>query len=306
MQREKRTVSGNLLEADFFPVFRSGKAMPGRAPKEKRSSAAQAKYNRQQAIKKLIRLVNANFDDTDYLMHPTYAQTDAPSDWDEAHKNIKNYIRRVRDARKKKLSEVEKNISDADTVYRSAPNEYIEQMLVRLTRTAEKLSAPLRYAIAIEEVVYKSGEKKGRTNYHYHLFITGGLPRSEMEELWNRGERVNCDRFRPSKFGPEAAARYISKQCSGKKKIIYSRNLEEPKVKVKDGGTTKREVEKWCVERIDDAEFWERRYKGYKFVRAFPRWNEYNSNWYLSVVMYKADDGANIPAWTCDAWEQIE
>ena len=43
MQREKRTVSGRLLEADFFPVFRSGRAMPTRAPKEKQSSAAQAK-----------------------------------------------------------------------------------------------------------------------------------------------------------------------------------------------------------------------------------------------------------------------
>ena len=100
MQREKRTVSGRLLEADFFPVFRSGRAMPTRAPKEKQSSAAQAKYNRQQAIKKLIRLVNANFDDGDYLMHPTYAQAQAPKDWDEAQKNIRNYVRRVRDARK--------------------------------------------------------------------------------------------------------------------------------------------------------------------------------------------------------------
>lgn len=302
MQREKRTVSGRLLEADFFPVFRSGRAMPTRAPKEKQSSAAQAKYNRQQAIKKLIRLVNANFDDGDYLMHPTYAQAQAPKDWDEAQRNIRNYVRRVRDARKRKLREVEQNIEDAEALCRVAPNKYIEQTLSRLVRTAEKLSAPLKYAIAIEEVTYKTGEKKGQTNYHYHLFITGGLPRSTMENLWNKGERVNCDRFRPDTFGPEAAARYISKQCAGKKRIIYSRNLEEPKVKIKDGGVTKRQVEKWCADRVDDAEFWEKRYKGYKFVRAFPRWNEYNANWYLSVVMYKTDDESHIPAWSADVW----
>ena len=141
MQREKRTVSGNLLEADFFPVFRSGRAMPTRAPKEKQSSAAQAKYNRQQAIKKLIRLVNANFDDTDYLMHPTYAQSQSPKDWDEAQRNIRNYVRRVRDARKRKLRETEKEIGDTEALCRVAPNKYIEQTLSRLVRTAEKLSA---------------------------------------------------------------------------------------------------------------------------------------------------------------------
>lgn len=304
MQREKRTISGRLFEADFFPVFRStGVAMPSRSPKEKRSSAAQAKYNRQQTIKKLIRLVNTNFDNSDYLMHPTYTQAEAPKDWDEAQKNIRNYIRRVRDARKKKLREVEKSISEAEELYRLTPNKLVEQTLSRLAREAEKLSEPLKYAIAVEEVTYKSGDRKGLTNYHYHLFVTGGLSRFAMENLWHKGERVNCDRFRPDVFGPEAAARYISKQCAGKKRIIYSRNLEEPKVKVKDGGTTKRELEKWCAERADDAEFWEKRYKGYKFVRAFPRWNEYNANWYLTVIMYKPDESGQAPPWSADAWE---
>ena len=73
-------------------------------------------------------------------------------------------------------------------------------------------------------------------------------------------------------------------------------------MKIKDGGVTKRQLEKWCADRVDDAEFWERRYKGYKFVRAFPRWNEYNANWYLSVDMYKTDDESHIPAWSADVW----
>lgn len=44
-----------------------------------------------------------------------------------------------------------------------------------------------------------------------------------------------------------------------------------------------------ATERIDDAKYWENRYKGYRFIEAHAAFNEYNGHWYLSVIMFKKD-----------------
>ena len=90
MQREKRTKSGRLLEVDFYPVFSDGRRIPLRAPKTKRSTPEQEKYNYNKAVKKLIRLVNVNFDTGDILMHPTFTPENAPTSEEEARKILTN------------------------------------------------------------------------------------------------------------------------------------------------------------------------------------------------------------------------
>ena len=71
MQREKRVLSGKLLDVDFFPVWNDGRRMPTRAPKTEASSEAQAKYNHSQAVKKLVRVINTNFITGDHVTHLT-------------------------------------------------------------------------------------------------------------------------------------------------------------------------------------------------------------------------------------------
>ena len=80
----KKTKSGKLLEIDYYPAWDSGKAIPSKCPKKKRSTEEQIRYNKKQAVKKIVRLVNANFDDTDIIMHPTYIQEAAPESEEEA------------------------------------------------------------------------------------------------------------------------------------------------------------------------------------------------------------------------------
>ena len=63
--RNKKTIIGRMLEVDYYPIFDDGRRVPTRAPKTKLSTEAQAKYNRAKAKKKIVRLVNANFDNTD-------------------------------------------------------------------------------------------------------------------------------------------------------------------------------------------------------------------------------------------------
>ena len=52
----------------------------------------------------------------------------------------------------------------------------------------------------------------------------------------------------------------------------------------------------------NDAEYWYIKYKGYKFVRCFSRFNAYNEHWYVAVVMYKTNKA--MPEWTMSDWVQ--
>lgn len=296
MIREKRQASGPLLEVDFYPTFADGRRMPGRAPRTRRTTAEQAKYNRQQAIKQLIRKINTNFDNTDYLMSPTYEQKYAPATAEQARRHMVNYLRRVKTRRASVLKEIEAELAELP----DKPS--LRKRREKLQAERDKLAAPFKYCYVIEEVTYKTGSRAGQSNFHFHLFLTGGLPRRELEELWPHGMRTNVDRYQPERFGPEAAAKYMCKDPRGSKRFVCSRNMDKPEPpKVKDGHISKRGVELLARQRVDDAEYWERRYKGYTFVRCYARYNEYNGHWYVSAVMYRKDAGAP-PPWNIDSW----
>ena len=302
MNQEKKTKSGPLLEVDFYPVFESGKPLPERSKKEKRSTKEQEKYNRQQAIKKIVRMVNANFDSTDLLMHPTYAAGNAPADMETARKDIVNYLRRVKTRRASEAKKVAEQLEEAKEAADAKPDsKYLREQVQKLKQQLKKLEAPLKYIYVIEEQVYKTGKRAGCPNYHFHMFVTGGLPRKVMEEMWPAGVRTNADRYQPEKFGPEAAAKYVMKDPQGRRRWAASKNMKKPEERTRKTLMTNHRMEKWARERVDDAPFWERRYKGYKFVRCLPRWNTYNSHWYISVVMYK--DTGQPPDWA-DQWPE--
>lgn len=251
MIREKKIKSGRLLEVEFYPIFGDGRRMPERAAKTKRSSKEQEKYNQKQSQKKMVRIINANFTDADIFEHITYDPKFAPKTIEDARKDMVNYLRRVKAYRRK-------------------------------NRLPE-----LRYIYVIEEQIYKSGEREGEKSFHFHLFMSG-MDRDVAEEMWKKGMRVNADRFRPDRFGPEAAAKYMAKDPKGKKRFTGSKNLKKPiMMEPIDGKITKRGVEKLAKGRVDDKDYWERRYKGYGFVDCKARYNEYNGHWYVSVVLFK-------------------
>lgn len=284
--RERRIRSGPLLEIDYYPIFfPSGRAVPRKKPPPEKK----ALYNERETVKRLVRLVNANFDGTDYLMHPTYDAALAPQSEAEARKEIGNYIRRVKTRRASELKKVGKQI-------RALPaTDALADLRRELLTKRRKLRQPLKVAYTIEQVTYQSGPYRGRDNWHYHLFITGGLENRVMEQIWKKGIRVNCDNFQPDRFGPEAAARYIAKAPKGKKKFVCSKNMKKPDVSQRDGKISSATVEKIATQRMDDARYWEAKVPGYKFLRTFPRFDEYNGHWYMSVVMYKTKETEAIP-----------
>ena len=294
MIREKNTKSGRLFEVDFYPVWDDGRKMPVRASKTKRSTEEQQKYNNRQAEKKLIRLINANFDESDIIMHPTYSPENAPTSEEAARKDVINYLRRVKTRRASELKKIKKALDAMPFI------PELKEQRDALIAAKKKLEQPFKYIYVIERVTYKRGEYAGTDNWHMHMFISGGLDRDVLEEMWPNGIRTNADKFQPNKYGPEAIAKYMCKDPQGRKRFCQSRNLDKPKVKNKDGKVSPGRVARMAGMRADDAAYWERRYKGYRFLRCYNRFNEYNGYWYVSVVMYKTD--ADAPRWDYDEW----
>lgn len=301
MIREKKTISGKLFEADFYPVYDSGRRLPTRAKKKKPTSEEQAKYNRLTAIKNFVRIINANFDEGDYWMTITYDPAMAPQTDEEAKRDISNYFRRAKTRRAAEITEKTAELGEILNAAAENPSaKHLAKRADALIAIIQKLEKPLKYAYSVEKVVYKTGAFAGRTNWHYHIFVTGGLADNVMEQLWHLGARCNCDNFQPERFGPEAAAKYMLKDPQGAKSFVCSRNMEKPKQKVRDGKTSARTVEKLAKQRADDAAYWEHRYPGYRFVRTYSRYNPFNGNWYVSVVMYQ--NGGIPPKWDEPDW----
>jgi hypothetical protein len=249
--REKNIISGDMYEAEFFPVFSGGRRMPTcRRGKSGLSSKKQADLNDKNARKKMVRLVNANFGKGDIVLHGTYRDDEMPKSEEECRRHIQNYIRRIKRYRK---------------------NHGLPE---------------IKYIYVIEA---KTSKKTGIVRYHFHM-ILNSMDRTIAEEMWPYGDWTNADRLQPNEKGCEALAKYLVKDPKGGKRWAQSKNLNKPKVpRPKDGKISKRHLQRLATERIDDAAFWECRYKGYRFVEAEAEFNEYNGHWYLSVVMFKAE-----------------
>lgn len=302
MEREKQVYSGRLLDIDFFPVWKNGAKIPSKAPKTKPSTEEQKKYNANMAVKNLVRIINENFDDNDYLLTLTYEPSKAPETLENARNDIKNFFRRYKTKRKSEIKRVKEELEVLPDI------KTFEHQRKKLELKKKKLEALFKYAYSPEKITYQRGKYAGKDNYHFHIFITGGVDRDDVEKMWKNGVRVNCNRFQPNKFGSEAAAKYMIKDPEGAKRFICSQNITRPQKnkdnqKVKDGKITVRGVERLCKQRSDDRDYWEKRYPGYKFIRTFPRYNEYNGHWYLSVVMYKTD--GDVPKWNFDGWADV-
>ncbi len=181
MIRQQKTKSGRLLEIDSFPVWNDGRRVSSRAPKAKPSTEEQKRYNKKQAEKKLIRLINANFDEDDIIMHPTYEPTNAPQDEKQARKDLTNYFRRLKTRRQKELAKVKEALKALPEI------EALAEQREELLRRKKKLETPFKYIYVIECVTYKTGELKGCNNYHFHVIFTGGISRKELEAMWQNG-----------------------------------------------------------------------------------------------------------------------
>ncbi len=92
------THSGAVLEIEVYPVSETvrelGKSKPN--PANVRTAEEKERYNNYKSLKQFIRLVNTNFTGADYYVTLTYDDEHLPASYDEAVKNLDNYVRRLR------------------------------------------------------------------------------------------------------------------------------------------------------------------------------------------------------------------
>lgn len=128
-----------LLESMVYPSFKFKADMP-KTEKKRETSPSQSNLNDKNARRYLIRLANINFGKGDIWATFGWNNGLLPETYEDAKKDVVNFIRRINRKRKKLGLENAKYI----------------------------------YIIAFEEY----------TRPHFHLLISGGIDRDELERMW--------------------------------------------------------------------------------------------------------------------------
>lgn len=91
--RVKTIRSGKMLECEIYPVFRH--RIGWRKKPNQESTEKQKNLNNKNMKKKLIRLLNANFSESDIWITVGYRNGDLPPTLSAARKDVINYIRKL-------------------------------------------------------------------------------------------------------------------------------------------------------------------------------------------------------------------
>ena len=98
--RTRTIKAGPRLEVEIYPIFGRESAGRARAAKQNITREAVQRNNEERSRRKLIRLIDANFDERDLHMTLTYMGT--PPKYDQAMADVKNFLRTVKRKREKR------------------------------------------------------------------------------------------------------------------------------------------------------------------------------------------------------------
>lgn len=162
-----------------------------------------------------------------------------------------------------------------DATYATAPTPEqakaeLNRCIARLKYLYNKRGVEFRY-IAVTEGG-RSKSDGGFTRIHHHLFISGGVPRDEVEKTWSSGRR-KCDRVQilSGENGLEGRARYVLKaqrrpEDASVKRWTGSRNLKKPVETRNDNKYTEKSAAKFIAAHNDGTfkQLVEKLYKNYE------------------------------------------
>ena len=250
--RTKTIKSGPMLEVEIYPLYKTRK-LDFRAAKEKESRKAQKNLNNKNTIKRVTRLINANFTKKDIWGTFTYDETHFPEDEKEAQKNIRNYIRRLKGYCKKN------DLPDLKYIY---VTEYIND---------EKKGQRVHHHIVmnfpdrdIAEKYWNRGSRTQTRRLQPDDYGLEGLARYITKE------------------SKDTAVRKSSK------KYATSLNLEKPKETIADHKVTKKRAASIARDPNSAKEIFEKQNQGYIFNDLEVKYSKYVSGVYLYVRMRKA------------------
>lgn len=192
--REKRFLCGKYLEVEIYPISKY-EQNKSRSKKKNESRKEQKNLNDKNAKKNLRRRIHANFDNKDLIVSLSYDVANLPNSEEDAIRDRNNYIRRIKNFRK-----------------RNGLGE-------------------LKY-IAVLEYREATDDKRTKTRIHHHIIISG-MDRDKVEELWGKGIS-NTSRMQANELGFEELANYLLKDPRGKKRWSQSKNIVIPVPDIND------------------------------------------------------------------------
>lgn len=226
--RRKAIKSGDILEIEIYPVYRSKNA-----PELKKlpSKEKYRRYNAKQSAKMCQRLINANFGPQDLHVTCTYSGTELPEQ-EQCEKDMQNFIRRINRRRQKEGL---------------APARY---MYVIEGKTDEDKRTRVHSHLILEggldrdtiEALWRAGSQKG-------------APRGTC----------NADRLQPGDMQLTALAAYLMKDPKGRKRWKPSKNLKKPEVYISDTAIKRKHVAQLARGAVNPIDYWRKQYPGYVF-----------------------------------------
>lgn len=236
--------AGDTLVLTVYPILGRSDRAKAEAARKAMSRERQTRYNRERARRRLALLMDANFGKND--LHVTLTYRGTPPDYEQARKDVRNYLRAVK-------------------------------------RMREKAGLPeMKYIYVIEE----EGGDGERRRIHVHLMMTGGVSREALEEKWGRGyancDRLQPEEG----TGLLELARYFTKQGMEKHRRAWSasKNLRQPRTTVSRTRMSNARVRRLCQEMPGSAaEVMGKLYPAYKLGAVEPYVSDWIPGVYLRI-----------------------
>ena len=250
--RRRTTVSGPRIDAEVFPVFGRNQRGGLRRAKHQITREAQQRANDERSRLHFIQIVEMNFTEKDVAIGLDYAGK-APTP-DRVDKDIRNFIARVKRARKKA----------------GLPE--------------------MKYAYAIGGDEMPAAGYSGKRP-HVHMIMTGGIDRDVLEQIWKHG-RANCHRLQPRDEGLGGIAVYFTRQKQdrpekpGVRKWRGSRNLDQPEPRSRDARMPNSRVKRIARDFRNEAkDVMEKLYPGYMMQDVQVRYSDIIDGVYIRCVL---------------------
>lgn len=240
----KTEKAGDTLVLTVYPILGRSDRAKAEAARKAMSRERQTRYNRERARRRLALLMDANFGRND--LHVTLTYRGTPPDYEQARKDVRNYLRAVK-------------------------------------RMREKAGLPeMKYIYVIEE---EGGDGEKR-RIHVHLMMTGGVSREALEEKWGRGyancDRLQPEEG----TGLLELARYFTKLEQEKHRRAWSasKNLRQPRTTVSRTRMSNARVRRLCQEMPGNAaEIMGKLYPAYKLGAVEPYVSDWIPGVYLRI-----------------------
>ena len=209
--REKRFLCGKYLEVEIYPISKY-EQKKSRSKKKKESRKEQKNLNDKNARKNLRRRIHANFDNGDLIVSLSYDAANLPDSEEAAIRDRNNYIRRIKNFRKRNGLDELKYIAVLE--YREATDDKrtktrmdrdkAEELWVKGTANANRMQAN---ELGFEELAnYLSKDPRGKKRWSQSKNIVIPLPKindykysnKKLYELsQNQGEREVFEKLYP-------------------------------------------------------------------------------------------------------------